>query len=369
MTNPPKRDLPPIHSWPTRQPPRRIIHAPKGFRAWPLDLPDGLSGTDADEDLSDWMDLDPPYPVGVGIFSLPSMSLHLAAGGSLTGAVECWGPGIYLTGAGAPAAGVGVDGDYYLNVTDMEYWGPKGDHTKGSWVSTGPTALPTPQGDHTWLFGAAAPSDGTGEDGDYWFDQKNHAWYGPKADGSWASTGPHALPAPGDALISEADLLTLSSETIPPQEFTDYGLFTDTYAWSPAGGTGAFYSAWIPCGPIPAGSGFLIGSNGLYGPMGGTSLSSSASDFGAAASIACEGSIELGDAGGAVVASIPTEHHVMSYTPPSDGGSLALSQPTAQCAPVSWGDVAKARVKLNVLACSNAYTTYAAWQIGLRRLL
>ena len=47
-----------------------------------------------------------------------------------------------------------------------------------------------------WWNGSGAPADGTGSDGDYYIDTTNHAYYGPKAAGTWTGIGPYSLQGP-----------------------------------------------------------------------------------------------------------------------------------------------------------------------------
>lgn len=44
-----------------------------------------------------------------------------------------------------------------------------------------------------WHRGTGAPSDGTGQDGDYYIDDSASTWYGPKAAGTWTGTGPNSF--------------------------------------------------------------------------------------------------------------------------------------------------------------------------------
>jgi hypothetical protein len=46
------------------------------------------------------------------------------------------------------------------------------------------------------LAGDGVPSDGEGEDGDFYVDTSANTIYGPKAEGSWAGTGPTNLVGP-----------------------------------------------------------------------------------------------------------------------------------------------------------------------------
>jgi hypothetical protein len=53
---------------------------------------------------------------------------------------------------------------------------------------------------NTWLSGSGAPSDATGNDGDYYLDTVSSAYYGPKTSGSWTGTGPTSLIGPTGAI-------------------------------------------------------------------------------------------------------------------------------------------------------------------------
>lgn len=108
-----------------------------------------------------------------------------------------------LNGLAAPSAGVGTDGDFFLDTTHSRLYGPK---TSGAWGSgfsligatgaTGPTGPMGPTGPtgaagadgKTVLNGSGAPSSGTGANGDFYVDTTNGRFYGPKASGSWPGT-------------------------------------------------------------------------------------------------------------------------------------------------------------------------------------
>jgi len=47
-----------------------------------------------------------------------------------------------------------------------------------------------------WLTDSGAPADGLGNDGDYYLDSAASAWYGPKTAGTWTGTGPNSLQGP-----------------------------------------------------------------------------------------------------------------------------------------------------------------------------
>jgi hypothetical protein len=102
-------------------------------------------------------------------------------------------------GEGAPPGGLGSDGDFYLNTTNGDIYGPK---TAGAWGSvifniaegqqgpvgpTGATGATGPAGadGRTLLSGTSAPASGTGEDGDFFINTNGSILYGPKAGGVW----------------------------------------------------------------------------------------------------------------------------------------------------------------------------------------
>jgi hypothetical protein len=85
-----------------------------------------------------------------------------------------------LYGAGAPSAGTGVNGNFYIDTTAHAIYGPK---TGGSWGAA--TSLIGPGGSSGIIYGNGAPANGTGADGNYYVDNTAHALYGPKAAGAW----------------------------------------------------------------------------------------------------------------------------------------------------------------------------------------
>lgn len=107
------------------------------------------------------------------------------------------------TGTGAPAGGLGVDGDLYIDTAAGTLYGVK---TAGSWGSgvslrgiqgiqgiqgvIGVQGIQGIQGvaGKQILNGAAAPVSGDGLDGDYWIETTNSRLYGPKAAGAWPGT-------------------------------------------------------------------------------------------------------------------------------------------------------------------------------------
>ena len=89
------------------------------------------------------------------------------------------------SGTGAPASSVGVDGDFYFNKSNGDFYGPK---TGTSWGS--PTSLKglngsdgTP-GSQIWS-GTATPAMTIGRIGDFYFNTSTADFYGPKSATSW----------------------------------------------------------------------------------------------------------------------------------------------------------------------------------------
>jgi hypothetical protein len=100
----------------------------------------------------------------------------------------------WISGSGVPDPGAGDEDDYYMdtNAEPPEWYGPKGEEDEdgdGDWGD--PTLLPS-AGDGEWIHGSGDPDDDyDGDDGDFYLDTSEMAWWGPKAAGLWAKTGPH----------------------------------------------------------------------------------------------------------------------------------------------------------------------------------
>lgn len=109
-----------------------------------------------------------------------------------TGAVGAAGNTV-LSGAGAPGGGIGTDGDFYINTSTDTIYGPKTGGAWGSGTSlvgatgaTGPAGPTGPAGASTaWHDGTGAPSAGLGANGDYYLNDANGDVYF-KASGSWS---------------------------------------------------------------------------------------------------------------------------------------------------------------------------------------
>jgi hypothetical protein len=89
--------------------------------------------------------------------------------------------------------------------TDTEITSPQASDFAGLWKEyrgpQGPQGEPGETGaagtdGALWHNGSGAPADGTGINGDYYIDTTNHAYYGPKASGTWTGYGPYSLQGP-----------------------------------------------------------------------------------------------------------------------------------------------------------------------------
>src|SRR5690606_19793133 len=92
-----------------------------------------------------------------------------------------------FSGEGEPVAELGKIGDYYLNKSTAEIYGPKSDE---GWDA--PTNLKGQQGEKgkdgsQILSGSVKPSSAVGKEGDYYWDINSHTLYGPKASSGWGN--------------------------------------------------------------------------------------------------------------------------------------------------------------------------------------
>ena len=108
-----------------------------------------------------------------------------------------------LNGTGAPSNGTGNNGDFYIDTVTDTIYGPK---AAGVWPTPG-TSLIGPQGPPgtdglSVLNGAGDPTSGDGVDGDFWINTTTDYIFGPKAGGVWPTpgtslVGPQGPPGPG----------------------------------------------------------------------------------------------------------------------------------------------------------------------------
>jgi hypothetical protein len=98
-----------------------------------------------------------------------------------------------LNGAGAPAGGTGVNGDFYIRTSNWTIYGPKAAGAWGAGTSlvgaagTNGTNGTNGANGHTVLNGSGVPAGGTGADGDFYIDTNASRIYGPKTAGAWGA--------------------------------------------------------------------------------------------------------------------------------------------------------------------------------------
>ena len=177
-----------------------------------------------------------------------------------TGATGAAGSKI-LNGTNVPSTSIGVVGDYYLNVSTSELYGPK---TANSWGS--PINLKGSSGSKI-LSGTTVPSTTLGVDGDYYFRTSTAEFYGPKVGNSWGV--PIGLKGAngtnGNNGTNGSNGATILSGTAIP---TTQGNIGDYYFRST---TGDFYGPKTATGWGVGTS--LKGANGIDGKAGSQILS------------------------------------------------------------------------------------------------
>ena len=128
----------------------------------------------------------------------------------------------WITGAGAPAAGLGIDGDLYLDISTGDVF----QKSAGSWGAianiTGPIGATGSAGTNgtdgsVWYTGSGIPGAGTGIDGDFYLDSTSGDIY-QKSAGAWGAsianlTGPTGT-AGTNGTIHPTDLGALQSRAL-----------------------------------------------------------------------------------------------------------------------------------------------------------
>lgn len=131
------------------------------------------------------------------VLTAPYFTYVLSSDGTSKWTVRAFGLGLasgntILNGAGAPANSIGNNGDFYIDTTNSRLYGPKSTGAwPGSYVSmAGTQGTPGTAGTNgnTILNGSGAPASGLGNNGDFYIDTTNSRLYGPKASGAWPGT-------------------------------------------------------------------------------------------------------------------------------------------------------------------------------------
>ena len=103
------------------------------------------------------------------------------------------GGSVMLAGTGEPSQNVGSSGDFYIDLSSGNLYGPKTDSGWGAPLSlTGPPGQDGDDGnngeDGSQIFAGDGPPPNTiGDEGDYYLDTENYHLYGPKTGSSWGS--------------------------------------------------------------------------------------------------------------------------------------------------------------------------------------
>ena len=90
-----------------------------------------------------------------------------------------------LSGAVVPAAGTGVNGDFYINTATSMIYGPKAAGVWPAGVSLVGAAGTNGTNGFSVLSGTVAPVAGNGVNGDFFINTATSIIYGPKATGAW----------------------------------------------------------------------------------------------------------------------------------------------------------------------------------------
>lgn len=125
------------------------------------------------------------------------------------GATGADGTKIY-TGTAVPATTLGAAGDFYLNVSNNDFYGPKTSsgwgvptNLKGAAGTTGATGA---AGSKIYS-GTGVPATSLAANGDYYLDVASYLFYGPKNSGAWGTPvnlkGPKGDPGTANVIYSD----------------------------------------------------------------------------------------------------------------------------------------------------------------------
>jgi hypothetical protein len=111
-----------------------------------------------------------------------------------------------LYGAGAPGGGTGVNGNFYIDTATSFIYGPK---AGGAWPA-GVSMIGAPgAAGNAVLNGVVPPAAGDGVNGDFWLDTVTHLFYGPKAGGAWPAGA--LLPGLAQALATTGSAVDVAA--------------------------------------------------------------------------------------------------------------------------------------------------------------
>jgi hypothetical protein len=117
--------------------------------------------------------------------------------------------GMIYNGTTPPGAGKGVDGDFYLNTATGVLYGPKTDDGWGDGFSVKGINNASDSTGSTILSGTVVPAAGLGKNGDYYIDKTNALLYGPKTAAGWGV--PINLRGPAGNANVKTEMFTLTN--------------------------------------------------------------------------------------------------------------------------------------------------------------
>ncbi len=92
---------------------------------------------------------------------------------------------VMYAGPDAPTSDIGQEGDYYLNTSTGEYYGPK---DSNGWGNPIIVLMGEDGEDGSQIYsGNGAPDASLGDEGDYYLDKSSYDLYGPKTASGWGS--------------------------------------------------------------------------------------------------------------------------------------------------------------------------------------
>lgn len=103
----------------------------------------------------------------------------------ITAINEGLGANTILNGEGAPNNALGSNGDFYLNTANLNFYGPKTAGIWGSFITlSGANGADGADG-NTILNGTGVPNSSLGVNGDFYIRTSTLDFYGPKTGGNW----------------------------------------------------------------------------------------------------------------------------------------------------------------------------------------
>lgn len=165
---------------------------------------------------------------------LDGITINASTGGGSTNTI--------LNGSGAPSAGTGANGDFYIDTTNNKIYGPKSSGAWGIGTSIVGTNGTNGTNGSVWYTGSGVPSGGLGVNIDFYLRTTNGDVYS-KSSGSWMVTqnltGPAGSSSPNLSVINRAALRAYTG-AVNKEFIIEQGYY---YEGDGGGGTWFFDSA------------------------------------------------------------------------------------------------------------------------------